>query len=285
VLDNFSTGKRENIEGLLGAIDLMEGDIRDAAMADAACEGVDFVFHQAALPSVPRSIEDPVGSSDINILGTLRILEAARKARVKRVVYASSSSVYGDSPVLPKTEDMLPNPLSPYAAQKLAGEHFCRMYAAIFGLETVSLRYFNVFGPKQDPASHYAAVIPKFITALLRSQPPTVFGDGLQSRDFTYIRNVVEANLCAALAPNPGGEVFNVACGVRISLNELLAVLRELLGSDIQAIYTDPRPGDVKHSLADIGKAGEYLAYETKVSFQDGLSKSIAWYRASLSCF
>jgi len=242
-------------------------------------EGVDYILHQAALPSVPRSIADPLASNDSNVTGTLHLLIAARDAGVKRVVYASSSSVYGDNPTLPKREDMSPAPKSPYAVSKLAGEYYCRVFAQAYGLETVCLRYFNVFGPRQDPASQYAAVIPKFITALLRDEPPTIYGDGHQSRDFTYVSNVVRANLLAATAPDVSGRVFNVACGERYTVLDLVAVLTEILGTHITPVHTAPRPGDVRHSLADITAAREALGYRVEVNFHEGLRRTVAWYR------
>jgi len=279
VLDNFSTGRRENLAPFLEHVELVEGDLRDLSTVRRVAEGVDYILHQAALPSVPRSIADPLASNDSNVTGTLHLLIAARDARVKRVVYASSSSVYGDNPTLPKREDMSPAPKSPYAVSKLAGEYYCRVFAQAYGLETVCLRYFNVFGPRQDPASQYAAVIPKFITALLRDEPPTIYGDGHQSRDFTYVSNVVRANLLAATAPDVSGRVFNVACGERYTVLDLVAVLTEILGTHITPVHTAPRPGDVRHSLADITAAREALGYRVEVNFHEGLRRTVAWYR------
>ncbi|HEY68191.1 MAG TPA: SDR family oxidoreductase [Thermoflexia bacterium] len=279
VLDNFSTGRRENLAPFLEHVELVEGDLRDLSTVRRVAEGVDYILHQAALPSVPRSIADPLTSNDSNVTGTLHLLIAARDAGVKRVVYASSSSVYGDNPTLPKREDMSPAPKSPYAVSKLAGEYYCRVFAQAYGLETVCLRYFNVFGPRQDPASQYAAVIPKFITALLRDEPPTIYGDGHQSRDFTYVSNVVRANLLAATAPDVSGRVFNVACGERYTVLDLVAVLTEILGTHITPVHTAPRPGDVRHSLADITAAREALGYRVEVNFHEGLRRTVAWYR------
>jgi len=273
VLDNFSTGKRENLEALKKGIELIEGDIRSYHIVRDAVEGIDFVLHQAALPSVPRSVKDPVTTNEVNVNGTLNILNASKDAGVKRVVYASSSSIYGDLEILPKTEEMLPKPLSPYAVAKLAGEKYCQVFTKIYGLETVSLRYFNVFGPHQDPASQYSAVIPKFIQIIGDGNSPTIFGDGEQSRDFTYVKNVVHANLlaCESGLENLSGEVFNIACGKRITINSLVESINEILGTAAKPEYTDPRTGDVKHSLANIGKAQQFLGYQIEVEFFDGL--------------
>ena len=279
VLDNFSTGRRENLTLLLERVELIEGDLQDPAAVRQAVEGTDYVLHHAALPSVQRSVDDPLASNAANVTGTLNLLLAAREAGVKRVVYASSSAAYGDGPTLPKREDMLPQPKSPYAVSKLAGEHYCRVFAEVYRLETVSLRYFNVFGPRQDPASQYAAVIPLFIMSMLQSAPPAVYGDGLQSRDFTYVSNVVQANLLAAAAPGVAGRVFNVACGQQYTLLELIATLDEILGVQVPPVHTAPRPGDVRHSLADITAAQEALGYQTAVDFHEGLRRTVAWYR------
>jgi len=281
VLDNFSTGRRENLAPVLEHVDLIEGDLRDLATVRRAMEGVDYVLHQAALASVQRSVDDPLAAHTANATGTLHLLIAARDAGVKRVVYASSSSVYGDSPVLPKQEDHLPRPKSPYAVSKLAGEYYCQTFAGLYELETVSLRYFNVFGPRQDPTSQYAAVIPLFITAMLRGAAPTVYGDGGQSRDFTYVSNVVRANLLAATVPGVAGRVFNVACGQRYTLLDLIAALNGTLGARIAPVHTAPRPGDVRHSLADVTAAQEALGYCTEVDFHEGLRRTVAWYRES----
>jgi len=279
VLDNFSTGRRKNLSDVLDNIELIEGDLRDLDTCRRAVRGVDYVLHQGAVPSVQRSIDDPITSNDANIKGTLNLLIAARDADVRRLVYASSSSIYGDSPTLPKQENMPLRPKSPYAVSKLAAEHYCRIFTSVFGLETVSLRYFNVFGPRQDPTSHYAAVVPLFIKAMLAGKPPTIYGDGLQSRDFTYVGNNVHANLLAAMAEDVAGQVFNVACGQRYTLLELVATLNEILGMHIEPLFAPPRPGDVKHSLADISRAQAKLGYTVKVDFRAGLEKTAAWYR------
>jgi len=282
VIDNLSTGKKENIKPFLGEIEFIEGDIRDLELVRKAMDGVEYVLHQAAVPSVPRSVKDPLTSNSVNVEGTLNILVAARDADVKRVVYASSSSVYGDTPVLPKHEDMKQAPRSPYAVSKLGGELYCQAFYHVYGLEAVALRYFNVFGPRQDPKSQYAAVVPKFITALLHGEPPTIFGDGEQSRDFTYIENVVAANLLAAKAPGATGEVFNIACGERITINQLASILRQLIRANIEPEHTPPRPGDVRDSLADISKARELLGYEGKVDVHEGLERTVEWYKSRL---
>ena len=282
VLDDLSTGKMENIEPFMDRIDFIKGDIRDGDMVEKAMNGVDFVLHQAALASVPRSIENPVLVNDVNIGGTIMVLEKAREAGVKRVVYAASSSAYGDTEVLPKTESMLPMPLSPYAVSKLTGEYYCSVYYNVYGLSTIALRYFNVFGPRQDPKSQYAAVIPIFITSLLTDRSPTIFGDGEQSRDFTFVSNVVKANLLAAESENAMGQTINVACGDRYTLNELYAILKKLTGKDVDPIFADPRPGDVKHSQADINLAEKLIDYHPEVSFEEGLEKTVEWYEESL---
>jgi len=279
VLDNFATGRRRNLGGIEGEIRLIEGDIRDADVVREAVAGADYVIHQAALASVPRSIDDPVSSNEVNVGGTLNLLDAARRAGVKMFVYASSSSVYGDSDVLPKVEDMTPRPKSPYAVSKLGGEMYCRVFGDTFGLPTVSLRYFNVFGPRQDPNSQYAAVIPIFCRALLTGKAPTIFGDGEQSRDFTFIDNVVAANLLACRSGLSGGHVFNIACGERFTLNELYAKLQNIVGSDIQPVYATPRAGDVKHSEAAIGAIEGALGYKVLVDFDAGLEHTVRWYR------
>ncbi len=281
-LDNFLSGKRENLEGL-GAVEFTEGDVRDLETCRRACEGVDFVLHEAALGSVPRSIEDPALSNECNVTGTLNMLVAARDAGVRRFVFAASSSAYGDTPALPKVETMPPQPLSPYALSKLAGEEYCRLFTELYGLQTVSLRYFNVFGKRQDPFSTYAAVIPKFVSALLRGEPPEIYGDGEQTRDFTYIEDVVQANLKACEAPEEAcGQVYNIAFGERISLNELYREISRLLGTDLPPRYGPPRPGDVRHSLADISKARHLLGYQPRYDVATGLGEAIAWYRANL---
>jgi len=279
VLDNFSTGKFENIESVIKKIHLVVGDLCNERDVCRAVKEIDVVFHQAALPSVPRSVADPFSTNRVNVEGTLNVLVAARDSGVKRVVYASSSSVYGSNRQLPKDESMHPRPMSPYAASKLAKEVYGRVFYELYGLETVGLRYFNVFGPYQDPGSHYAAVIPRFITALLEGSPPAVHGDGEQSRDFTYIADVVKANLLAAMATGAAGEVFNIACGSHTTLNELLMMLRNITGQNVEAQYTEARPGDVKHSLADINKARSILGYHPEFSLESGLRKTVEWFR------
>jgi len=280
VVDNLSTGKPENVQYLMDKIEFIEGDLRDLAVAARVVEGVDFVMHQAAIPSVPRSIKDPKASTENNLNATLHLLMAARDAEVRRVVYASSSSVYGDSPTLPKKEDFLPAPLSPYAASKLASEYYCRVFHQVYGLETVSLRYFNVFGPRQDPLSLYAAVIPKFITLALAKQPLVVYGDGEQSRDFSFVANVVQANLLASEAEGVAGETFNVGCGAQISLNQLVKELQAILDTDLKVEYAEPRPGDVKHSLASIEKTQRLMGYDPTVPFGEGLRRTVEWFRS-----
>jgi nucleoside-diphosphate-sugar epimerase len=283
VLDNFLTGKKENLAGLAErygeAFELVEGDLRDLEVTRRAAEGAEYVLHQGALPSVPRSVADPVLSNEINVGGTLNLLVAARDAGVRRVVFAASSSAYGDTPELPKRESMTPNPKSPYAAQKLAGEHYMRIFHEVYGLETVSLRYFNVFGPNQDPASMYAAVIPRFITSVLSGTPPTIYGDGLQTRDFTYIDNVVQANLRACEAPKKAcGRVFNIACGERVSLLDILEIVYKLAGRRVAPEFEPSRPGDVRDSLADISLAKDLLGYEPQVGFPEGLSRTFDFF-------
>jgi UDP-glucose 4-epimerase len=280
VLDDFSSGKRANLSGLdEGRLRILDGSILDEATLDRAFPGVELVFHEAAIPSVPRSLAAPVASHQANATGTLLVLEAARRHSVRRVVYAGSSSAYGETPTLPKVETMPALPLSPYAVSKLAGEHYCQVYARAFGVETVVLRYFNVFGPRQDPQSQYAAVIPRFVTAALARQRPTVFGDGTQSRDFCYIDNVVEANLLAGDAREASGKVFNVACGAATSLNEVVRLVGEALGVRLEPQYETARVGDIKHSLADIGQARAILGYTAPVSFPEGLLRTIEWYK------
>ena len=281
VLDDFSTGKRENLvfDRAYPSLEIIEGDLREPRACQKAVQGMDYVFHQGALPSVQRSVEDPGTSNAVNVGGTLNILLAAREKGVKRVMYAASSSVYGDTPTLPKHEEMFPQPLSPYALQKYMGEQYCKLFYQLYGLETVSLRYFNVFGPKQDPNSLYSAVIPKFIDALIQGRAPMIFGDGEQSRDFTYIENVVQANLLAMSAERLHGETINIACGKRISLNQLLNVLKDILGSKQSALYQEARKGDVKHSLADIHKAKEIIHYEPGVGIEAGLEKTVDFFR------
>src|SRR5438093_6738686 len=275
VVDNFSTGKRQNVQVFNSKAEIIEADIADAKNLAELLQGADYVIHQAAIPSVPKSILDPLKSHHANVNGTLNLLLASRDAGVKRLVYASSSSLYGDSPTLPKHEGMMPNPLSPYGAQKLFGEMYCRVFTKAYGLETVSLRYFNVFGPRQDSTSQYSGVLALFIPAILKGHRPTVYGDGLQSRDFTYVQNVVEANLLACTTSGVAGDIFNIACGDRITVNSMLQQINTITGTDIAPIYTDPRRGDIKHSMADITKARERLGYNPLVSFEEGLRRSI----------
>jgi len=281
VLDNFATGQRSNLVPFMGDIELIEGDIQSYERAHNAIRGCDAVFHQAALPSVPRSVQDPLTSNASNVIGTLNILLAARDEDVRRVVFASSSSVYGSVPTLPKTEDLPTLPISPYAVAKLAAEGYCRSFTAVYGLETVALRYFNVFGPRQDPMSQYAAVVPNFITAALEGGTINIHGDGEQSRDFTYIENVVDANLAAMSAEGAAGNAYNVACGERVSLNELIEELGRITGQELEPVYGPERPGDVKHSLADISRARQELGYEPRVDLQEGLRRSLAFYEGS----
>ena len=278
VLDSLTTGRPANLADVAERVELIQADLRDGEAVGRAMRGVQAVFHQAALPSVARSVADPLASHQVNATGTLGLLLAAREAGVRRFVYASSSSVYGDTPVMPKSEDLPTSPLSPYAVSKLAGEQYCRVFTRLYGLETVCLRYFNVFGPRQDPASEYAAVIPKFIGAMLRGEQPLVHGDGTQSRDFSYIANVVQANLLAAETPSVGGEVFNVACGQRFSLLDLVASLNRILGTAIEPRFGPARPGDVKHSLADVSHAQRLLGYEPTIQFEDGLRLAVSAY-------
>ncbi|HIC92162.1 MAG TPA: SDR family oxidoreductase [Syntrophaceae bacterium] len=314
VLDNFSNGKKENLSFILNPrpthqiyFDLIEGDIRNISTCHKACKGVDYVLHQAALGSVPRSIDDPVTTNEVNITGTLNMLIAARDAKVKRFIYASSSSIYGGiasnhvnpmdpkghvnsinsaNPITPLTEAMPPNPKSPYAVTKLVGEHYCKVFYSIYGLETISLRYFNIFGPRQDPNSQYAAVIPKFVKALLNGQMATIYGDGEQTRDFTYVANVVQANIKASYASKEAlGMAFNIACGQNASINQLYRELVRLLNLDslnLTPIYAASRPGDVRHSLADISRARSLLGYEPKINFRDGLAKTVEWFKSNM---
>lgn len=281
VLDDFTTGKIENIEHNLDKIHLIRGSVADIDTVRPAVEGADFVLHHAALVSVPRSIDDPVACNEANITGTLNILMAARDARVKRVVYASSASIYGDSPALPKVEYMPTNPLSPYALTKLAGEYYCRMFTKLYGLETVSLRYFNVFGPRQDPTSMYAACIPRFLSLMADDKQPVIYGDGLQSRDFTFVSNAVSANLLACHQPGIGGEVFNIACGQSHTLLDIVDLLNRTLGKSANPTFEPARPADVKHSLADIQKAGSLLGFSPAVGLGEGLEKLASWHRGA----
>ncbi|ABF42098.1 NAD-dependent epimerase/dehydratase [Candidatus Koribacter versatilis Ellin345] len=283
-IDNFSTGKRGNLVGLEG-MEFIEGDITDPAAVGRACDGVEVVFHEAALASVPRSVADPLATNHANVTGTLQLLQAAHRAGVRRVIYAGSSSAYGDTPTLPKNEEMLANPISPYAVSKLTGEYYLRSMYAVHGMETVTIRYFNVFGPYQDPGSQYSGVLAKFIPQMLRGETPTIHGDGEQSRDFTYIENVVKANIALANAPaeRVAGEVFNVATGTRISLNETVALLREMTGYTGAVHHGPERKGDVKHSLADISKAKRAFGFEPTVMFPAGLHRTVEWYRKALA--
>jgi len=280
-IDNFSTGKSSNLTEIRDRIDLREADLLDLNAVQTACRGVDYVLHEAAIPSVPRSVLDPLESNRANIDGTVNLLVAARDAKVKRVIYAASSSAYGDTPTLPKREDMIPNPISPYAVAKLAGEHYMASFWRCYGLETVALRYFNIFGPRQDPTSPYSGVLAKFITQMLRGEQPTIFGDGQQSRDFTYVENVVNANLLACKAPagEAAGRMFNIAVGQRTDLNETFRVLKKLTGYPGEVKYGPERAGDVKHSLADLSRAEKRLGYKPTVDFEEGLRRTIEWYR------
>jgi nucleoside-diphosphate-sugar epimerase len=280
IADNLSTGHRRNLDVLGDRPEVLVGDLADPAFAQEAVAGVDYVLHQAAIPSVPRSVADPLTSHRANLDATLAVLLAARDAGVRRVVYAGSSSAYGDTPVLPKREDMPPNPLSPYALQKLVGEQYLQMFTKLYGLDTVTIRYFNVFGPRQDPSSPYSGVIALFVSRLLRGQAPSIVGDGEQTRDFTYVDNVVDGVLRAATAPAATGEVINVATGTRISINQLADSLQRVLGVDIPPVHVPPRQGDVRDSLADITKARTLLGYQPLVSLDEGLRRTVDWYRA-----
>jgi UDP-glucose 4-epimerase len=284
-IDNFSHGRRENITGILGKLDFREADITDLDAISSACEGVEYVLHQAALGSVPRSLVNPLASNHANVVGTLSVLQAARDAGVRRVIYASSSSVYGDTPTLPKRESMSSNPISPYAVSKYAGELYAKSFHSLLGLETVCVRYFNVFGPRQHPTSQYAAVIPKFIRQMLSGERPTIFGDGKQSRDFTFIENVISANLLACHAPPEKvcGRFFNIAAGKNFNLNEVYSLLQELTGFSESPQYAAARSGDVQDSLADTRLAQEAMGYKTLVEFKEGLRRTVAWYRAEFA--
>lgn len=279
IIDNFSTGKKRNIDDIRDKSELIDGDIRDAETVLMAVRDIDFIIHHAALPSVPRSIKDPIESNSVNITGTLNLLHAAKKRGIKRFIYASSSSVYGDTSVLPKREDMSPNPQSPYAVTKLTGEYYCNVFYKVFSIPTVSLRYFNVFGPHQDPESQYAAVIPRFIIAILNQKNPVVYGDGEQSRDFTFVDNIVEANFLSCKNDGVSGKIFNIACGERFTINRLLKELYSLTGKEGNPVYTDPRSGDIRHSQADIRSAKEIIGYEPKVDFKEGLKKTVEWFK------
>jgi nucleoside-diphosphate-sugar epimerase len=283
-VDNFATGKAENLGEIRNRIDFRQADLLDLDAMKSACSGIDYVLHQAAIPSVPKSVLDPLGSNRANVDGTVNLLVAARDAKVKRVVYAASSSAYGDTPTLPKHEAMHPNPISPYAVAKLASEYYMTSFFRCYGLETVSLRYFNIFGPRQDPTSPYSGVLAKFITQMLKGDQPTIFGDGTQSRDFTYIDNAVSANLlaCRAPAPEAAGRVFNVATGHRIDLNQTFRALKTLTGYSGEVKHAPERSGDIKHSLADISLAEKHLGYKPHVNFESGLQKTVDWYRTQM---
>jgi len=283
VVDNLLTGRKSNLAPIMDKIEFVEADMGESEVARRVCKGIDVILHEGALPSVPRSVDDPALTHRHCIDATFTMLMAARDAHVKRFVYAASSAAYGDTPTLPKVETMAPNPLSPYAVGKLVGEYYCSVFSGVFGLQTISLRYFNVFGPHQDPASQYAAAIPAFVTAILRDQPPTIYGDGEQSRDFTYIDNVVEANLLAARAKETHGEVVNCACGEAVTVNAIIRAINELLGKNVRPNYVPARPGDVKHSLADITAAKKLIGFKPVVLFREGLGKSIDWYRHNLA--
>jgi nucleoside-diphosphate-sugar epimerase len=278
ILDDFSAGKKENLDAVRGKAEIIRGSITDMETARKALKGIDCIFHQAALTSVTRSVEKPLETAQVNIIGTLNLLVSARDAGVRRVVFASSSSIYGNTPTLPKREDMPPCPQSPYALTKYAGERYMQIFHSLYGLETVSLRYFNVFGPRQDPNSQYAAVIPKFITAVLAGKKPVIDGDGEQTRDFTYIKDTVEANILAMQTRKGIGEVFNIAGGKRITINGLKSLICELSGKDVGAVHGPPRPGDVRHSLADTDRARRLLGYEPKYDVRKGLEETIRWY-------
>ncbi|TKJ37431.1 MAG: LPS biosynthesis protein WbpP [Planctomycetes bacterium B3_Pla] len=282
VVDNLLTGKKSNLADVIDKIEFIQADMGDSEVAQSAVKDIDVVLHQGALPSVPVSVDDPAATHKHCVDATFTLLLAARDAGIKRFVYAASSSAYGDAPTSPKVETMPASPLSPYAVAKLAGEYYCSVFYKVFGLETVSLRYFNVFGPYQDPASQYAAAIPAFVTAILKDQPPTIYGDGEQSRDFTYIDNIVDANLLAARAEHTAGEVINIACGQAVTINEIIDMINDLLGKKIKPIYAAARPGDVKHSIADITAAQSLIGFKPAVPFREGLQLAVNWYRNNL---
>jgi nucleoside-diphosphate-sugar epimerase len=279
ILDDFSTGRPQNLVGIEDRIEVVRGDLRDPAAVERAVEGAAIILHQAALNSNPRSIQEPGPTNAVNVTGTLHLLEAARQAGVRRVVYASSSSVFGDTPGLPKTEDMPLSPKAPYGVSKLAAEFYCRVFTQVYGLETISLRYFNVFGPRQHPDSEYAAVIPRFLRRMMAGQRPVIYGDGEQSRDFTAVANVVEANLLAAEVPQAAGQVFNIACGETSSLNQLVAWLNQALGTDLVPVYEPPRPADIRHSYASIQRAEDVLGYRPRRDVREGLRQTVAWFK------
>ncbi len=282
VLDNLLTGKKSNLADVIEKVEFIEADMGDAQVARSAMKDIDAVLHQGALPSVPRSIDDPAATHKHCVDATFVLLLAARDAGVRRFVYAASSSAYGDAPTSPKVETMPPSPLSPYAVGKLVGEYYCSVFSGVFGLETISLRYFNVFGPCQDPSSQYAAAIPAFVTAMLKDKAPTIYGDGEQSRDFTYVDNIVEANLLAARAKRTSGEVVNIACGQAVTVNAIVDMINDLLNKDIRPTYVAPRPGDVKHSLANVTLARKLIGFEPTIQFREGLEKTIDWYGKNL---
>ena len=277
VIDNLSTGRIKNLDQIIDKINFIEGSITDLDLLKEAFSGADTVFHQAAIPSVQRSVDNPIASNEANVEGTLKVLVAARDCNVRKVVYASSSSAYGDTPTLPKIEEMMPNPKSPYAISKLAGEYYCRVFSEVYGLKTACLRYFNVYGPRQNPESQYAAVIPRFITRVLAHEPPVIYGDGKQTRDFTFVKDVVKANILAMQSPAEG--VFNIACGQRVSLNELAGKIMEITGIKLDLIYDKPRQGDVRDSLADISSAGDRLGYKPDFDLNMGLEATVEWFR------
>jgi UDP-glucose 4-epimerase len=278
VIDNFCTGKMRNIKHLINDIELIKGDIRDKEQLLLALDNVEYVFHEAALRSVPRSVDDPLSTNDVNVHGTLLLLEMARKRKVRRVIYASSSSVYGDVPLLPKREEQKPAPISPYAVSKLTGEYYCRVYTEIYGLDTISLRYFNVFGPRQDPYSQYAAVVPRFILLALKNEPLEIHGDGRQSRDFTYVKNVAKANIKAMEVKSGGGKVYNIACGEKHSVLDIAETIGKILNKKVRYKFTPPRRGDVRHTLADISLARRELRYEPEVGFYDGMVETVKYF-------
>ena len=283
VVDNLITGKKSNLTEIIDKIEFIEADMGDEQVAREAMKNIDVVLHQGALPSVPRSVDDPAASHQHCVDATFTLLLAARDAGIKRFVYAASSAAYGDTPTLPKVETMRPAPMSPYAVGKLTGEYYCSVFSHVYDIETISLRYFNVFGPHQDPKSQYAAAIPAFVTSILKDEPPTIYGDGEQSRDFTYIDNVVEANLLAARAGKTSGQVVNIACGQAITVNQIIALINKSLDKNVKPVYTDPRPGDVKHSLADISAAKNLIGFKPIVSFEQGLQRAIGWYSKNLT--
>ena len=282
VIDNLLTGRKSNLADIIDKIEFIESDMGDETAIRTAMKDIDVVLHQGALPSVPKSVDDPAATHRHCVDATFTVLMAARDMGIKRLVYAASSSAYGDSPTMPKLETMLTVPLSPYAVAKLVGEYYCSVFSKVFGLETIGLRYFNVFGPYQDPKSQYAAAIPAFVTSILQDKPPTIYGDGEQSRDFTYIDNVVEANLLAARADHTAGEVINVACGQAITVNRIIEIINKLTGKNVKPVYADSRAGDVKHSLADISKANRFLGYTPTHRIDDGLKEAMCWYTSNL---